>query len=253
MAVTQALVPAEATVSETTPELVVAWQDPATRRYHAVGLLRHTQDGLYEFRYLEEAGSLARFRPFLGFSEIGRTYESPHLFPLFAERVLDQARPDRTTMCEALDLLQTAGPMEFLARSGGRRAGDCIQLLPAPQIRDGRTSFVFLVHGVRHVEGAHAAIDGLKPGDALVLVPEPQNPIDADAVVVARDGARLGWVPNPMLTHVRAVMSTGDCQLRVVRTNPRDLGNHLRLLVRLEGAVPAGFVAPWGSSPARGT
>lgn len=226
-------------------ELLVTWQDPETRRYHAVGLLSRASDETYRFSYLDESSRVPRFRPFLGFSDLERDYTSPHLFPLFAQRVLDEARPDRVTLYEALDLVSTAGPMEFLARSGGRRAGDCIQLLPMPDVNEGRTSCVFLVHGVRYVPGASDAVDQLKPGQELVLEPEPDNPVDPDAVLVTNDGTRLGWVPNPLLGYVRAVMSSGDARLTVVRANPRELGHHMRLLVRVEGSLPDGFVAPW--------
>ena len=142
-----------------------------------------------------------------------RDYASPHLFPIFADCVLNEARPDRVTLYEALDLVATAGSMEFLARSGGRRAGDCIQLLPTPHLTDGRTSWGFLVHGVRYVPGAGDAVDQLVPGQELALEPEPNNPIDPDAVLVTQDGARLGWVPNPLLCYVRAVLSSGDPRL----------------------------------------
>jgi hypothetical protein len=226
-------------------ELLVAWQDPDSRRYHAVGLLSRTHDDHYRFRYLDGVSTLPGFRPFLGFSDLQRDYASSHLFPLFAERVLVDARPDRISLYEALDLVATAGPMEFLARSGGRRAGDRIQLLPTPDVVDGKTSCVFLVHGVRYLDGAAEAIDQLEPGQELALEPEPNNPIDRDAVLVTKDGTRLGWVPNPLLSYVRAVMGSGDARLTVVRANPRELGHHMRLLVRIEGTLADGFVPPW--------
>lgn len=240
-----ALLSRDSASAGTCDELLVTWQDPETRRYHAVGLLSRASDETYRFSYMDEASRVPRFRQFLGFSDFERDYTSPHLFPLFSERVLDEARPDRNTLYEALDLVSTAGPMEFLARSGGRRAGDCIQLLPMPDVNDGQTTCVFLVHGVRYVPGATDAVDQLRPGQELVLEPEPDNPVDPDAVLVTNDGTRLGWVPNPLLGYVRAVMSSGDARLTVVRANPRELGHHMRLLVRIEGSLPEGFVVPW--------
>jgi len=226
-------------------ELLVTWQDPHTRRYHAVGLLSRSVDAGYRFRYFDSASALPRFSPFLGFSDLRRDYVSAHLFPLFAERVLDEARPDRTTLYEALDLVSSAGPMEFLARSGGRRAGDRIELLPTPDIDGSRTSCLFLAHGVRHVQGASDAVGQLHQGQQLALQPEPDNSIDLDAVLITDDGTRLGWVPNPLLDYVRAVMSTGDSQLTVVRANSPEFGHHMRLLVRLEGTIPEGYVPVW--------
>ena len=240
-----ALLSRESTATTGGDALIVAWQDPESRRYHAVGLLSRAEDDLYRFRYLDEAKSLPGFRPFLGFSDLQGDYTSSHLFPLFAERILDEARPDRISLYDALDLVSTAGPMEFLARSGGRRAGDRIQLLPTPSVVNGHTSCVFLVHGVRYLDGAADAIDQLQPGDELALEPEPNNPIDPNAVLVTQDGTRLGWVPNPLLSYVRAVMRSADARLTVVRANSRELGHHMRLLVRIEGTLPEGFVVPW--------
>lgn len=249
MASSPALLSPDNAPAETVDELLVTWQDHETRRFHAVGVLSRVSDANYRFRYLDGASRIPRFRPFLGFSDLGRDYTSSHLFPLFAERLLDEARPDRITLFEALDLVSTAGPMEFLARSGGRRAGDCIQLLPMPEVHEGQTSCVFLVHGVRHVPGATDAVDRLEPGQELGLELEPDNPVDPDAVLVTDDGARLGWVPNPLLDYVRAVMSCGNARLTVVRANPREFGHHMRLLVRVEGRLPDGFAVPWHTQP----
>lgn len=244
----QLLLDREDTSSNLHDQLLVTWQDPETRQYHAVGVLSRSAIGEYRFRYLESTRSLARFRPLLGFSDIEHEYESPALFPIFAERVLDDSRPDRATLYNALDLVATAGPMEFLARSGGRRAGDRIELLPTPSVLGSRTECTFLVHGVRHIEGASEAIDRLHRGQQLELQREPDNPRDHDAVLVTTDGSRLGWVPNPLLGYVRAVMATGDVTVTVVRANPREFGHHMRLLVRLEGSSPPDYVPQWGAT-----
>lgn len=250
MVTSPALLSPESAAKEASTELLVTWQDPHTRRYHPVGVLSRAQSGTYRFRYLDGAHQVTSFLPFLGFSALDRDYTSPHLFPLFAERVLDESRPDRMNLFEALDLVDTAGPMEFLARSGGRRAGDTIELLPTPEIVGGRTTCVFLVHGVRYQEGVSAALERLRPGQELQLEPEPDNEYDPCAVLVTSDGTRLGWVPSPLLDYVRAVMSAGDAQLTVVRANPPELGHHMRLLVRIEGRLSDGYVLPWPSDTA---
>lgn len=136
--------------------------------------------------------------------------------------------------------------MEFLARSGGRRAGDTIELLQTPTISDnGHTSCVFLVHGIRYSDGASDAIEHLSTGQELQLVSEPENPADPRAVLVTDDGTRLGWVPSPLLDYVQAVMASGHAQLTVVRANSPEVGHHMRLLVRLEGSVPEGYSPAW--------
>lgn len=224
--------------------VLVTWQHPVIRNYEAVGVLTRARE-LYEFRYLERARGLAGFRPFLGFGELEADYRSPHLFPLFAERVLNEARPDRLSLFQALDLVEAAGPLEFLARSGGRRAGDTIELLPIPEIVGSWTRCTFLVHGVRYQPGASDAIGQLAEGQRLALIPDVDNEHDERAVLVTDRGVRLGWVPGPLLDYVRAVMDAGRAELTVVRANPPEFGHHLRLLVRLEGTLPTGYQLPW--------
>jgi hypothetical protein len=100
---------------------------------------------------------------------------------------------------------------------------------------NGRTSCVFLVHGIRHLLGATERVDSLRPGDRLRITPEPANPVNPRALLVTEDGNRpLGWVPDALLDYVHEVQ---DGTLTVVRVNPREVGTRLRLLVRLEGVA----------------
>lgn len=226
--------------------LAVTWQHPRTRTYHAVGLLAQVEH-LYRFDYLAAATEVLGPRRLLGFPDLDRIYRSGTLFPLFAERLMDPARPDRPRLLEALSLDALATPMEVLARSGGRRTGDTLELLPEPDVaQDGTTTCLFLVHGARHVEGADAAIDRLFRGQELVLADDPTNPVNPMAVRVEdRDAQPLGWVPDPLVDFVRHVRSRGGATLRVERANPTDVGHHLRLLVHLSGRVEPGF-EPFG-------
>jgi hypothetical protein len=217
--------------------LMVTWQDPETRTYHHVGWLTQYDDCSYGYAYLPSAQRLARFHPFVGFREFDRSYYSSHLFPFFAQRLLSPLRPDlpRLLSALALDHTDAVGPLEFLARSGGHRGGDTVELLPEPLVADdGSTCWLFLVHGVRHVLGAGEVIDRLRPGDGLEVVAEPDNPVNPEALLVTRDGQRLGWVPDPLLRHLSSIVNP---ELTVVRANAADLGHHLRLLVKVTGHV----------------
>ncbi len=214
------------------------------RLYRHVGFLTCMQDG-YEFHYAQPADG---FRPLLGFSDTTRRYFASEMFPLFAERIMSARRPDRASYLEALDLGEDSEPWEVLLRSGGRRAGDTIEVVPEPRVgTDGETSCTFLVHGVRHCgpEAGHA-IDSLHRGDLLELRWEPTNPVNARAVLVlSGSGVAVGYVPDPLVDYVHTVMRTGDHRLSVVRANGPEVGSHLRLLARLEGYVPPGYL-PFG-------
>ena len=232
---------------ETTPapvarRLAVTWQHPRTRRYHPVGLLEQTRQGV-RFTYLVGARAVLGSRPLLGFHDYSRVYEAENLFPLFAARLMDPARPERPRLLEALSLDALAGPLELLARSGGRRTGDSIELIPEPAVHaDGSTDCLFLVHGVRHAPGADLVLSRLRRGDRLTLLDDAQNPVNPLAIVVADDAsAPLGWVPDPLVDYVRHVREHGAARLQVERANGPEFGHHLRLLVHLEGTVEPGY------------
>ena len=163
--------------------LLVTRRDVSTQRCSPVGLLTCTA-GTYEFSYLRPAVESPGFRPILGFSAVDRRYRSERLFPVFAERVMDPRRPDRPRWLSSLGLDGDPEVMEILARSGGRREGDHLELLAVPRVEhDGRTRTSFLVHGVSHADSV-ADIDRLVVGDRL-----DQKPITG--VVAGIDARRL--------------------------------------------------------------
>lgn len=219
------------------------------RLYRAVGFL-YCLGGRYEFAYTRGAVERDGFLPLLGFGDVRRRYVSEELFPLFAERIMSAKRPDRPRYLDALDLSPESEPWEILGRSGGRRAGDTIEVVPEPIVEaDGRTSSVFLIHGVRH-RGPEASrvIDTLEPGDELRLRWDEGNEVNPLAVLVLHGhDVELGYVPDPLVGYVQKVMSDPEHRLTVVRANGPEVGSHLRLLVRLEGSVSADYV-PFGES-----
>ncbi|MBF5080772.1 hypothetical protein [Quadrisphaera sp. INWT6] len=233
-----------ASLGQQVQRLLVSRQD-GTRMYRPIGFLETStaEDGMveYSFAYLRSAVEAEDFRPFLGFREI-RRHTSRGLFPLFAERLMDSRRPDRPAFLAALALDEEATPLTVLSRSGGQRHGDGIELSPIP-VADGqgRTSCVFLVHGVRHRDGAQERIDSLQTGDLLSLRDDRDNPVNPDAMHVAiadADGTEVGWVPDVLLTYVRQLE---NAELRVEQVNPREAGPQLRLLVRIQGDAAPGW------------
>lgn len=209
-------------------ELLVSRQDPATRTYSRVGTLAF--DGsTYTFRYDESAKRALPGLP------LGTTHRSETLFPIFAERVIDPRRPERSEVLEQLGLADDAGPFQVLAVSGGSRTGDTYELTPLPH--PGPVDLPFLVHGIRHLSADEIARIGLlKNGDPLTLVEEPDNPVNDRAILVTADGSRLGYVPDPLVDYIHDIMS-GDHRLVVDRVNPPMAGLHMRLLVRLTGRL----------------
>lgn len=211
----------------------------ARRPYRHVGFLE-CRAGLYEFYYCEGVTNQPDFTPLTGFPDVDRRYSSTEMFPLFAERIMSARRPDRAEYLRALDLGSESEPWEILARSGGRRAGDSIEVTPQPRVDpDGATSCLFLVHGIRHRgQAASDAIDRLRTGDDLEVRFETTNPVNPNAVLVLDEGrVELGYIPDPLLDYAHRVVASGEYNLCVVRANGPDVGPHLRLLVRLSGHI----------------
>jgi HIRAN domain len=228
-----------------TTKLIVTVRLP-TGEYVPVGVLEVSERGS-QFAYFSSAVARPDFQPLLGFADPKRRYQRPYLFPQFAERVISPSRPDRADYLETLNLGSDATPVEILGRSGGHRLNDPIELLPCPHLsEDGRTECLFLVHGVRHVPGASERIERLKRHEQLLLRPEPDNPVDRNAVqVMTRDGEALGWVPRPLLEYAHSLLLDDRISATVERANGAHVSPHLRLLARLRGWLPPGSLEPF--------
>lgn len=211
--------------------------------YRAIGILTESTNG-YRFAYLESAVDQPWFHPLPGL-RLERAHQSPTLFPLFASRVIEDGRPDRAASIARLGLPQDSTPFEILERSGGRRIGDAIEVLPLPEPSpDGALDFSFFVHGIRHLDlAAQEMIANLSEGALLRMAPEPENEADASAIcVVGTSNQRLGYVPRPLTQLVGQVLEHQGT-LRVQKAHGADVSFHLRLLVQLSGSLPQGHLA----------
>ena len=236
----------------TARRLAVTWQNPTTRCTSLIALLEFDGD-VYHFHYVANAEATEGFRALPGFPDLHRSYESVHLFPLFAQRVMDPRRPDYVRYVERLGLPSDATPWEQMSRSGGAREGDLLQLFPEPTIENDKITCTFLVHGIRHISESEFVVDGqrvrvdpdelerqlasLHQGDRLRLLREPGNPVNSQAVLTtADDGVPLGWVPDLLLDDLYA-MSNGEPEataVNVEQINGPDAPPHIRLLARLK-------------------
>jgi hypothetical protein len=237
--------------------LVVAWQHPEERSIEPVGFLTH--DGRdYRFAYIRNALRVKDFRPLMGFEELDASYQSEDLFPLFAQRAMDPRRPDYQRYVERLGLDGEPTPWEQITRSQGHREGDTIQLFPEPVTDGDEVRCLFLVHGIRYAhrgakilngtrvevtrEQVEEALDSLRRGDELGIVPEPGNPKNPQAIVVM--GAPLvpvGWIPDLIVEDLHQLMERARVTVTAEHINGPDAPGHLRLLARLQAAPASGF------------
>ena len=241
-------------------ELFVAWQNPKNHSYFPVGHLQHLDDAgeeYYEFTYIKGASEAAEqgFEPFLTFPQLGETYRSKDLFSFFTNRVLLPSRSDYEEFVSSLGLTaENPSPIQILARSGGRRATDSIEVF-APPLRDsvaGRNrlaSYFFLAHGVRHMKDcAQRFAETLKHGDRLFIMHDLQNPADRDALTLrTEDYCCVGFLPRYLLADSWELLRTdGAIEVTVERLNPPPAPVQQRILCKLQ-AVPEEDFQPCSS------
>jgi hypothetical protein len=233
------------------PVLFVSWRSRQNRSIYPVGRLIYLETkGLYEFVYIAKAQEAARqgFLPFLEFPDLTCLYLSQKLYPLFANRVLSTNRPEFGEYIEALGLsAETANPMLILARTGGRRETDQIEMFPLPFPARETGSYVThcLLRAIQYMQpGVEDRIARLAPNEPLFLLWDVQNEVDPSAIAVrTKDCALLGYLPAYLTRDVWKLNSScSTCHVFVERVNLPPAGIHQRLLCRIEGCWPPGFI-----------
>lgn len=238
--------------------LFVAWQDPRSQRFFPVARLAQITgencDDCFEFVYIRAALEAQQqgFLPFLSFPDLFGLYRSRELFPLFANRLLSSSRPDFTEYLEQLGLPPSQrSPLLILSRSGGRRTTDTLELFPLPVFEPGygyRTWF--WAHGLRHLPPTSLdQINALTPDTRLYIAPEPNNPVNPQAIALhTDDGIPVGYMPSYLLDDAQELHQRCDiCEVFVDRVNTPSAPLPQRLLCRLESCWPWGFT-PYSTS-----
>lgn len=229
-----------------TKKLFLAWQDPVSRRWFTIGRLTF-DGGLYRFTYTQgvhEAQRESGFQPLQMFPDFHAEYESDELFPLFSNRLMPRSRPDYAEFVQWLSLAEhDHEPMALLARSGGARVTDTLEVFPCPE-RDasGQYQVHFFVHGLSHMPPSSIErASRLQPGETLLLLQDFQNPRDPRALMMRTaesmpsDMHLMGYCPRYLLDDALNLLEK-DCrlaQVTVERVNPPPVPAQFRLLCRM--------------------
>ncbi len=227
--------------------LFVSWRDPVGSNHPIGRLLRRLgPDGeAYRFSYLKAVEQLEEFEPLPGLPDLHRRYESSRLFPVFANRLMPRSRPDFGLLASRVDLDRDADPFEVLARTGGRRVTDRIEVFAPPERTPaGESTLLFLARGIRDVPGAVEAVARLAAGDRLVVADQPDNESSARAILRrATDASQIGWVPDYLVEHVHELrqLNGEDPVITVEHVNDATVAAHMRLLCRLRAPWPDGY------------
>jgi hypothetical protein len=230
--------------------LFVAWSSmkPADGAWRPVGRLVH--DGqLYRFCYTRGARKPG-FQPFPGMQKLDQVYESEELFPLFANRLLSESRPEHEAYLRwsGLDRTKPPDPIVILGITEGIRQTDAVELFPCPvPDADGHYVNRFFLHGIQWLPPeAVKRIGRLSEGERLRLMLDLQNDYDRHAVAVRTEPEPMliGYVPRYLAREVSRVVGESvmeTVELSVARVN-RDAPVQNRVLCLMRCSWPASFV-----------
>ena len=221
----------------------ISWKDPQVNFWYVIGRLSEGEDG-YSFSYTKGVKKASRFVPFFGMPDLNKKYNSPNLFPVFANRLMKPSRSNFREYIEWLDLpADQADPLTILSRSEGRRTTDSFQIFRKPELNEeGSFSTVFFVHGLSHCdEDADRLVSNLKENDSLEIKYEENNPRDDTALLVSVDNPKkkIGYVPRYLSKNIVKLVkeNTKLVTVKVVRER-EDVPYHYRLLCSISGHVP---------------
>jgi hypothetical protein len=225
--------------------LYVIWQEPQTKSWFPVGKLTYNSDKqVYQFTYTKGAEKSPRFIPFGRMKNLYKAYFSIELFPLFANRLLCQSRPEYPAYLQWLNVSgkEQNDPLLLLARSGGRRVTDLLEVFPYPERNgDGNYEFYFFSRDLRRMpKESLEKINFISPGEQLHLIPDSQNKEDTCAIAL-QTGDLVGYCPPYLAKNFFSIGKKMNWNhLTVVKVN-REAPSAFRLLCRWIFNLPESF------------
>lgn len=223
--------------------LYVAWQEPQTRTWLVVGQLTYHRDKhVYQFSYTKGAQKSPHFVPFARMKNLYQPYFATELFPVFANRLLSKSRPEYQAYLQWLNIpsIEQDNRLLLLARSGGKRATDSLEVFPSHERHaEGIEEFYFFSRELRHLPTETLdRINHLRPGEPLLLVPEPHN--QAYAIALPTDeSVKVGYCP-PYLAKPLWRQIEYHIWLKVAKVN-QEAPLQFRLLCRWAFNLPENF------------
>lgn len=227
--------------------LFLAWQAPTARAWFAVGRLdADTEHSRYLFHYTRGALAAQKegFHPTVSFPKFDVCYHSSELFPMFKNRILGRQRRDFGEYLASLALARP-DPIEILAITGGERQTDSFEVFPKiEKQQDNSFSCRFFLHGLRPMsDTAQQRAMHLQPGESLGVSLELNNPKYGLAIqLTSHDYEFVGWTPRYIVGDLlQAIAQTHRVSARVIQVNALDVPANRRVLVEMQGFLPADF------------
>ena len=196
----------------------------------------------YHFVYtqgVKKAQVESNFKLLHSFPERDRVYTSSELFPLFSNRLMRSSRSDYPNYIQCLNISKDEDdPIVILARSGGRKATDTLEMFPCPEINEhGVYHIHFFLHGLRYMPKCSIErAKYLQPEERLYLTCDVQNPYDSKALLLrTEDHHNLGYCPRYLAADIFDALQQNPQSVcvRVERVNPAPTPIQFRLLCNM--------------------
>lgn len=220
--------------------LLLVWQrsmqDGHRRDRRVVGEIVRTESGDAVFRYLDttddfRAAVLEGFQGYPAF-RLASSEHRVNVLHSFTSRMTSRKRGDFRDYLAAHFLPVDFGGSDFalLAHTGARLPGDGFEIVPDLSTVEGPVDLVIEVAGTRHQKGVDLNLVAV--GDPIQLVPEPDNVVDPDAVIVTHKVGQLGYVPKPYCSMLYPRFAGGQATAEVIKLNGSPQRRLVYLLVR---------------------
>lgn len=230
--------------------LFLAWQDPKKKKLFPIGRLI-SLDKYYQFNYTKGALIAKKesyFHELASFPSLEKVYISEELFPVFSNRLLPRSRPEYKNYLKWMSIVQGEdNPMLLLARSGGKRVTDNLQVFSSPQLDENGNYFVhFFAEGMEGLsKDSLKSIESLSIGEKL-LVSEIQNSGDRKVALVKcsneiKETQILGYLPGFLLENLAGVLGERSMHVSVEGINLPPAPLQFRLLCRMTFAQQANY------------
>jgi len=228
-------------------KLFLAWKNPKTKTWTPVGILEY-KNNLYYFRYTQGASN-TNFQTFGQMQDLRQTYSSDHLFPIFKNRLLSKSRPEYEDYLNWLDIQKDkTNDLLELARSGGIRATDDLQLFPMPEKnKNGEYEVLFFSHGLHHISEKYIKrLSLLKKNDRLLIMKDIQNNIDTNALILRTEDDPveiLGYCPSFFISDFNKLINKNVTNVNVyIQKINHSAPFQLKLLCKFTTKWPDNFI-----------
>ena len=177
-------------------KIYVSWRKGQGSRRHIVGVLEHTADDKYLFKYEKEAVGKAKeegFIPYTEFSDIDKSYNS-NVLDVFAQRLTKADRPDIQQFYDfwEIDPIYKDDKFYLLGHTQGLLPTDNFEFL-ADYKNIESLHFLTELAGLSKLQIASTE---LQVGDELSYELEQTNEYDTKAVQVKKGEISLGYIKH---------------------------------------------------------